>query len=426
MSCCDTTTGTLRADQVAQWIREVWIPQHPEHGLRMQWINPTPFDNMTINKIAPELVFEGHRFVGMSDADCPIVHPIDSRDYANMLGSQIGAFLFHFVPVDGTTSITILGIHFRYGNYSYETAAIAAVPAAHTALWTAFNNECNRLAYVHEDRVIVIGGNQDSFVPTVQWSEIVLPAELKRDILDDVRGFYDKGVDIYRRLNLKPFRKLLFAGVPGTGKTMMCMGLAKWALERKYRVIYVSSGQRRQGDESGSHFDKVQYALQIASEADTPSLIILEELDAFLHKEEKALILNVLDGSESIISAHGTLLISTTNYPEAIDERVLKRPGRLDRIFIVPPPRTLTDAGAMLKRYLGTTWDESHETLIPHLIGCSGAFIREVAIDALTQIASAEMDALPLGILTASYERLKAQLDARDAFIEAQPLPAQL
>ena len=55
--------------------------------------------------------------------------------------------------------------------------------------------------------------------------------------------------------------------------------------------------------------------------------------------EEKALVLNVLDGAEAKENAQGTMLIATTNYPEAIDERVLKRPGRLDRVFIVPEVR---------------------------------------------------------------------------------------
>src|SRR5262249_22462402 len=152
---------------------------------------------------------------------------------------------------------------------------------------------------------------------------------LKTEIMDDISSFFTKGVQVYRRLNLKPFRKLLLAGVPGTGKTMLCSALAKWALQQGYLVIYVSSAQKRQGEASGANFEKIQEALHIASNSRYPTLILLEELDAYLHAEEKALILNVLDGSESTIGDKGTLLISTTNYPEAIDERVLKRPGRL-------------------------------------------------------------------------------------------------
>jgi SpoVK/Ycf46/Vps4 family AAA+-type ATPase len=129
------------------------------------------------------------------------------------------------------------------------------------------------------------------------------------------------------------------------------------------------------------------------------------------------MVLNVLDGSESSNNDKGTLLIATTNYPEAIDERVLKRPGRLDRIFIIPETRTEADAETMLKRYLGAVWDESHRTIVPELIGYPGAFIREVAIYALTQMAYDDLTELPFEMLDKSFRGLKEQIEARDDFL---------
>ena len=145
--------------------------------------------------------------------------------------------------------------------------------------------------------------------------------------------------------------------------------------------------------------------------------ILLEELDAFLHDREKALVLNVLDGSESSINDKGTLLIATTNYPEAIDERVLKRPGRLDRIFIIPETRRREDAEKMLKQYLGMMWNDDHKALVQRLVGYPGAFIREVAIFALIQVAYEDLDVLPLPLLEKSYNSLKEQIDVRDDFL---------
>jgi len=255
-------------------------------------------------------------------------------------------------------------------------------------------------------------------VPKVTWDEIVLPEKLKNDLLEDVSSFFTKGVDVYRRLNLKPFRKLLLAGVPGTGKTMICSALAKWALEQKYLAIYVSSAVRRQGTDYGSSFDKIEQALSVAASSALPTLILLEELDAYLHEEEKALVLNVLDGNESEINDKGTLLIATTNYPEAIDERVLKRPGRLDRIFIIPETRAAVDAEKMLRQYLGALWQDAHKALIPALVGYPGAFIREVAVHALTQCAYDDLDHLSLELLERSFTGLKTQLEARDDFLK--------
>ncbi|MFN8372793.1 MAG: ATP-binding protein [Anaerolineae bacterium] len=269
-----------------------------------------------------------------------------------------------------------------------------------------------------KDKVIVVGGRKESFVPKTEWDEVVMPARLKSEILEDVQSFFRKGMDIYKRLNLKPFRKLLLAGVPGTGKTMLCSALAKWALDQGYLVIYISSALRRQGDETGARFDKIEYALTVAAQSRWPTLILLEELDAYLHDEEKALILNVLDGAEAEINERGTLLISTTNYPEAIDERILKRPGRLDRIFIIPEMRERENVETLLKRYLDALWREEHADIIPKLIGYPGAFVREVAIHALTQVAYVDGTELPLEMLEQSYRSLKDQIEARDDFLK--------
>jgi hypothetical protein len=417
MSCAEPTHTSLRADQVAAWISESWIPLHPQLNLDTVWASYTSFDDVVLKKIPDEARFAGYRFDSYRPEVCPAAYPVDARDRWDVLNQRSGAYVFRFLPDGGGDAVEILGVCYLHGNFQFELSAMAAVPTAHTAIWTSFTNLCNRLAYELDGEVVVIGGRQEAFVPTVDWSEIVLPAGLKESILGDVRGFYDKGAEVYRRLNLKPFRKLLLAGVPGTGKTMLCNALAKWGLDRQYRVIYVSSAQRRQGDETGSTFEKVQEAMYVAASAGCPAMIILEELDAYLNDREKALILNVLDGSESAISEHGTLLISTTNYPEAIDERVLKRPGRLDRIFIIPQTRTTEDAGAMLRRYLGAMWHDDHAALVPTLVGYPGAFIREVAIHALTQVAHDDLPELPLALLSESYERLKEQLDARDAFL---------
>ena len=49
-----------------------------------------------------------------------------------------------------------------------------------------------------------------------------------------------------------------------------------------------------QGDRYGSTFDKMEYALQITAGSKYPTIILMEEIDAYLHTDEKALILNVL------------------------------------------------------------------------------------------------------------------------------------
>jgi len=410
---------------MAAWIKSVWMPTHPQ--TITLWTSVSVINETVCERLDRARTFEGYCYAGMEPTECPILPRIKQADDRGLVWRQTGAFIYHFVPDTSSASgtprqpfdVLVTSVHLHENGWSY--AVLAAIPAAFRTGWAAFVEECNRLdeAYDQHDRVIVIGGRQNSFVPMVDWDEIVLPAALKADLLNDVDAFFKKGVSIYQRLNLKPFRKLLLAGVPGTGKTMLCNALAKWALAEGYLVIYISSARKTSNEEEyTTSFSKIERALESAASSNVPTLILLEELDAYLHEDEKALVLNVLDGSEAPANPKGTLLISTTNYPEAIDERVLKRPGRLDRVFIVPEVKTELDAVEMLKRYLGAMWDDSFKEFAGELVGYPGAFIREVAIYALTQVAQDDLPTLPTEVLEKSYKALKAQIDARDNFLK--------
>jgi hypothetical protein len=50
-------------------------------------------------------------------------------------------------------------------------------------------------------------------------------------------------------------------------------------------------------------------------------------------------------------------------------------------------------------------------------VGYPGAFIREVAIHAMTQAAYNDMDVVPLDLLQRSLEHLLDQITARDDFL---------
>ena len=402
---------------MGRWIESDWIPRYPRLDMLTFWVPNACLEEDVLKEFSRELP-QDFRFAGFEQINCAVLARLNSYDHESQVTYRTGAFVLRFESAARSVEALVMGAH--YADMSWYQVSLACIPRDFLPVWTAFASECLRLSHALEpsNMVYIVGGNSNSFVPVVDWGDIVLPAGLKDDLMEDVRSFFHKGIDIYRRLNLKPFRKLLLAGVPGTGKTMICNALAKWALAEGYVVIYVSSAQRRQGDPYGSTFAKIEEALSVAAYSQHPALILLEELDAYLHPEEKALVLNVLDGSESSINDRGTLLVATTNYPEAIDERVLKRPGRLDRIFIIPETRRHDDAEKMLRQYLGTVWHDDHAALVPELIGYPGAFIREVAVYALTQMAYDDLTALPYSLLERSYRSLKAQIEARDDFLK--------
>jgi hypothetical protein len=403
---------SLKIDLMAKWVETDWLPTRSEPDLTTLWVMDSVVHETVLAKYSPDFALpDDYRFAGVTPVDCPLIVRVTEHLHSGELAYQSGAFLYMFARGESREEVLVMAS--RYTDDG-RMISLACLPKRFLAVWTAFTVECDRLlrAMNPEPRVMIIGGRTASFVPTTRWDEVILPVRLKDDILHDVETFFSKGIDVYKRLNLKPFRKLLLAGVPGTGKTMLCSALAAWALERGYLVIYISSA-----DQMGATFGKIQQALHVASYSQYPTLILLEELDAFLHEREKALVLNVLDGSESSINDRGTLLIATTNYPEAIDERVLKRPGRLDRIFIIPETRRREDAEKMLRQYLGSMWSDEHRTLVSRLVGYPGAFIREVAIYALTQVAYEDLTTLPLDVLERSFNSLKEQIDVRDDFL---------
>jgi hypothetical protein len=413
----DNINERLKLDTMGRWIDDSWIPTHADVDWVTLWGSNSCTHSRVIDVFNRTFVLpERWHFAGWEYADCNLIPRIMMLTYDGDPSYRTGAFLYTFEQRDdnetviGSLQVLVLCSHY---NDDGHLVTLACMPRAFIEPWVKFEDECSRLVrgLSPDAKVVIIGGSQSSFVPKTSWEEIILPDKLKNDILEDVESFFKKGVDVYKRLNLKPFRKLLLAGVPGTGKTMLCNALAKWALEREYVVIYISSADR-----TGATFGKIQQALNVAADSDNPTLILLEEIDAYLHAKEKALVLNVLDGSESFVNEKGTLLIATTNYPEAIDERVLKRPGRLDRIFIIPETRDKLDAEKMLRRYLGDMWRESHVDIAAKLVGYPGAFIREVALYALTQVAYEDLPELTLEMLERSYNGLKEQIDAKEEF----------
>ncbi|MEP7294491.1 MAG: ATP-binding protein, partial [Chloroflexota bacterium] len=276
---------SLKLDLMAKWIDSDWLPKRSEPDLMTLWVMDSVVHDAVMGKF--DLAFElpdGWRFTGVTPVDCPVVARVIEHVLTGELAYRSGAFLYRFAQGETVTEALVMAS--RYTDDG-RMISLANLPKSFLGIWTAFSVECDRLlrALSPEPKVMIIGGRTASFVPTTRWEEVVLPETLKDDILHDVETFFTKGIEVYKKLNLKPFRKMLLAGVPGTGKTMLCSALAQWALDRGYLVIYISSA-----DQMGATFGKIQQALHVASYSQYPTLILLEELDAFLHDREKALV----------------------------------------------------------------------------------------------------------------------------------------
>jgi AAA+ superfamily predicted ATPase len=61
-----------------------------------------------------------------------------------------------------------------------------------------------------------------------------------------------------------------------------------------------------------------------------PCLVVLEDLDALIEDENRAFLLNELDG---FANNDGVVVIASTNHPEKLDPAILDRPSRFDRKY---------------------------------------------------------------------------------------------
>ena len=413
----------MQYEPLVEWARTAWEARSPGRSCVTIWAS-TECSNMIAQhqiKAGRSLRGKAH-YEGMERLECPLIAPISdygARGRKMTLTSSAGAFAFKFTREGDTFEVIYVSAHLNED--VQNLTAIAIVPEDRLDTWAAFEFACTRAVRPHIRRrrdVYIIGGTDAFFDPTVDWADVILEDDLKARLLDDMEAFFTKGIDIYRQLKLPPFRKLLLAGVPGTGKTMLCAAMAKIAIAHGRVVVYVSGADR-----DGASFDKIQRALQAVTTARYPVLLIVEELDAYLQGDDKARVLNVLDGVESPNNPRGALLLATTNYPEAIDERISKRPGRLDRIFVIPTIQDEAQAEAMLRHYMREQWQDDHIGVVPDLIHQPGAFVREVALHSRMLAAHEHRLDVTFDMLESSVQSLLRQMNAeRDFLTQRRPI----
>ncbi len=403
----------MRYERLALWAEKVWSERHGDDDFQLLWASESCGNQLAQHRIKPRRRLKGKAYyTGAEQVPCDDV--ISISEYvvpgrSAMLGETVGAFIFSFDHPDGNFEVLFVSSYFR--DDDPNIVAIALVPPAHLDTWVNFETLCNEVVRRPSRRqdVYIIGGTNAYFKPTVEWDEVILPRHIKEDLRSDMEAFFTDGVSIYQELNLAPFRKLLLVGPPGTGKTMLCAAMAKLALKKKRVVVYVSGA-----DDDGASFHKIHHALNVVANAGYPVLLIVEEIDVYLRKDDKARILNVLDGLESPNNARGALLLATTNYPEVIDERIAKRPGRMDRILVIPPIQDEELAEQMLKHYMGPQWHDDHAEIVPYLVDQTGAFVREIALHARMLAAHNQQREVDLATLKQSVGSLSNQINTGD------------
>lgn len=116
-------------------------------------------------------------------------------------------------------------------------------------------------------------------------------------------------------------------GPPGTGKTLVTKAVAASLPEYPFLYVRDLSGYDTQEEIIADVFARAREL--------SPAILVFEDIDGFVNDSNRAVFLNELDGFHS---NDGILVLASSNHPERVDEALLKRPSRFDRVFHIGLP----------------------------------------------------------------------------------------
>ena len=217
-------------------------------------------------------------------------------------------------------------------------------------------------------------------VSKVTWDDIILAQET----LDDIRRTIDQFFlqkETFASLRFPWRRGVLLVGPPGTGKTMVCKAAA--ASHPEVPFLYVGDIGRR------NCIAEIEQVFEHARKS-APCILAFEDMDGLVDRANRTVFLNELDGFRN---NEGLLIIASSNHPERIDEAILKRPSRFDRVYHIGLPAR-PERVAYARLLLERTPNLAPSLDVPSLAekvadateGFTPAFLKEAFLSAMLQM----------------------------------------
>ncbi|MFP4608101.1 MAG: AAA family ATPase [Candidatus Natronoplasma sp.] len=190
--------------------------------------------------------------------------------------------------------------------------------------------------------------------------------------------------DLFERYEMETGKGMLLFGPPGCGKTHI-MRAASNELDVSMQIV---NGPELVSGFAGESEAKIREIINRGRE-NAPAIIFFDEIDAMASKESMdtpevsravSQFLTEMDGMEG---AEQVMIVGTTNRPQKLDPALL-RPGRLDKIFYVPPPDQ-TARKEIFKihlRDIPVQGDVDYDLLASRTGGYTGADIAAIVEDA--------------------------------------------
>jgi hypothetical protein len=143
-------------------------------------------------------------------------------------------------------------------------------------------------------------------------------------VVAEIQKFWERE-DVFRDYGLTYKRGILLYGPPGSGKSCTIQLIMADVVSRNGIVVKFT--------DPDLFIDGMRVLRQI--QADTPVVVIMEDIDSTLEIFNESEILNILDGVNEV---NKVVFLATTNYPEKLGARIVNRPSRFDKRFRIGYP----------------------------------------------------------------------------------------
>ncbi|ACJ16602.1 Hypothetical CDC48/VCP [Thermococcus onnurineus NA1] len=221
-------------------------------------------------------------------------------------------------------------------------------------------------------------------VPNVRWDDIGGLEDVKQELKEAVEWPL-KYPEAFLGLGITPPKGILLYGPPGTGKTLLAKAVAT---ESEANFIAIR-GPEVLSKWVGESEKNIREIFRKARQA-APTVIFIDEIDAIaprrgtdVNRVTDRLINQLLTEMDGIAENSGVVVIAATNRPDIIDPALL-RPGRFDRLILVPAPdeKARLEIFKVHTRNVPLAEDISLEELARRTEGYTGADIAAVVREA--------------------------------------------
>lgn len=143
-------------------------------------------------------------------------------------------------------------------------------------------------------------------------------------VVKEIQQFWSKGTR-FKDHGLSHKRGILLYGPAGSGKSCTIQLVVNDVVSMGGVALHFS----------GAGIFKAGLDALREIQPTTPVVVVMEDIESILAQDNKSRVLNVLDGVEGL---DRVVFLASTNYPDLLEARIVSRPSRFDRRYLIDYP----------------------------------------------------------------------------------------